>query len=217
MATEKPSPQEGCIHQIPNFGTNQVPVITDNPETVPDNPPAYSHDQSRTSQRPPSAVRLAVPNVPFKKYHLPLSAISDDEVTTTTTEPLFSSSTPALTELIRQQAALPPRPLVRIQGSYFAYGNHGSINVAFDVKLSLMALLIRPQNDLWNYLSVKPEDDAVLSGGDGQNFSREEGQNSAYWMRRFCEDPAAVKRYVQSRFACPHISLTSNLYGHFLR
>ncbi|ETI22751.1 hypothetical protein G647_06827 [Cladophialophora carrionii CBS 160.54] len=103
------------------------------------------------SQNPLSALsRLTT--VPFSKYRVRDSKLSDDQTALTTTSPdLTSSSSNAttaaqvqrnVTKFIAEQASLPPKPIMIIRGTHLGSGTqHGSTIVDFELKFNLTSLL----------------------------------------------------------------------------
>jgi hypothetical protein len=158
-------------------------------------PPAYSNGDSNS--QPESGSLQPVTSVQFdlRQYQIPHFTISEDQTTVTTTSPLYTSNPGALIELLQHQAALPPKPLVRIKGTHSEYGaSYGPIRTDFDLTMNLMPLIVRAGTDKWNYLRIlSPGENCFRVGG--MLASEKEDMGLDEWARRFCDDQAASKRY----------------------
>src|SRR4051794_23875652 len=88
-------------------------------ETIPEYQlPAYSGSPSNASAADPSPSLTGLPDIDYHKYAIPESSLSCDQVVMKTHLAFLSSSPAALEELIREQATLPPRQLIRITGTH---------------------------------------------------------------------------------------------------
>lgn len=170
--------------------------LDDDQNLTEDRPPAYSNGyltaQSEGSFLSPVT---SLRNIDFHKYELPQSTISEDQLTTTTTFPIFTSNSEALIELLHKQAALPPKRLVRIRGTHSEYGaSYGPIRMDFDLTLNLLPLIMRAGTDKWNYFRVLPAGKNGFCNSEKQ-ASQQEGVGVEELAQRFCDDPAEFKRY----------------------
>ncbi|KAH0837239.1 hypothetical protein AYO21_08107 [Fonsecaea monophora] len=174
---------------------NQVPQRTSTPLSVPSQNPLVALSRLKT--------------VSFAKYRVRDSKLSEDQTVTTTTNPeLTSSSTSSSTsqqqqrtllKFIREQASLPPKPIIVIRGTH---GN-GSTVVDFDLKLNLTTML-----DLdWGgtesgggRVKVKRYQHGS-SNGSPKQMTREEMNMSPLelWTKRFCEDKAENRSFALHR------------------
>jgi hypothetical protein len=125
-----------------------------------------------------------MPNIIFSKYRVPDATLSKDQSTLTTTFAAFSSDPKALELFIREQAALPPRPLVRVTGTHTEMGQ---TKVDFDVRLNMMRYLLHP-DEKWNFVKISPPEKKPSKG------SKEDNDGLRDWAKRFCKDVAMIKR-----------------------
>lgn len=135
--------------------------------------------------------------------------MSDDQLTMTTTLPIFASSPEALVKLLYKQAALPPKPLVRIRGRHSDYETGwGLCKTDFDWTLNLMPLIVRGATDRLNYLTVVPASDINNALYDNKkSLKQDEGLDLREWVQRFCDDGAESKRYSSFVFLTPKSAL----------
>ncbi|KIV90083.1 hypothetical protein PV10_07425 [Exophiala mesophila] len=129
-----------------------------------DLPPSYENtliDVPTSSPRPhgrsrQSQPRISIPTqnplhslqrlsrINFANYltQIPASTLSTDQITVTTTHPELSSKQYALANFIREQAALPPKPIMVIRGFRGGQELGSSPNqVDFEIKANLTGLL----------------------------------------------------------------------------
>lgn len=151
-----------------------------------ESPPNYFANSSslpKTSDLQPIA---DFPRIDFSSYRLPRGTISNDKTTCTTTELMLTHDASALLQLLQRQAALPPKPLVRIRGSHADRVNTwGHTKIDFDLTLDVMPLIMPSVSMHSGYISVKP-----ISGDERDSDPLES------WVRRFCNDTTECKRYV---------------------
>ncbi|KAL2422118.1 hypothetical protein ABEF95_010156 [Exophiala dermatitidis] len=129
----------------PSYETTiSVPsTSTSIPNTPSHHLPSTAPSISIPSQNPLEALpRLAAINL--SKYCVPESKLSDDSTTVTTTKPELATTQYALVKFIREQANLPPKPLMIIRGTHEG-GSSGSFSddgvVDFELKINLTSLL----------------------------------------------------------------------------
>jgi hypothetical protein len=107
-----------------------------------DPPPTY-HSQPSSTPTPSPDLRLPpqVFGVDFLAYRLPNSIVSSDRVTRQVSISPSQWNTSSLTELISQQANLPPQPLIKIRGTHIdKLYSWGTTKTDFDLTLDLTAL-----------------------------------------------------------------------------
>ena len=80
-------------------------------------PPEYAASNSLPMLRRPLPSVL-LPSIDFTAYRLPASILSEDETTRTTSDPGFASNAAILYTVLKEQTALPPKPVVRIKGTH---------------------------------------------------------------------------------------------------
>lgn len=159
-------------------------------------PPPYS------SPSAPSVVNSSAPrlfpgllNLNFALYSPASFKLSADETTITSRKPELSTYPAALNSLMQSQATIPPKAQISVKGS------RPSGNVDFDLKLNMMSLLVghSDHTERWSYLKVV-EDGEVAYRGDWKESKepRLPGGIDA-WVRRYCEDKAAIKQSVHAR------------------
>lgn len=169
---------------------NIVPSTSISQEENEELPPAYiAHGTSRTSDsNGPSLTLRPFPAVDYPSYRPASSTLSSDYTTITTSHRPYNKSASALTEFIRQQASLPPRPLICIKGTSIT-------GTDFHVKLNLLPYLHRA-TDPWNYLTIKPGQD------DNQSrFRRSQSLNKSLetWIKEYCSDQSGLKTFTLER------------------
>jgi hypothetical protein len=166
-------------------------------------PPPYSSpsapsvlNSSTPSALNSSAPRLfpGLPNLNFTLYSPASFKLSADETTITSRKPELSTYPATLNSLIQYQATIPPKPQICVKGSRI--GGY----VDFDLKLNMMSLLVgySDHTERWSYLKVV-EDGEVAYRGDWKE-SKEPKLSGGIdaWVRRFCEDKAAIKQSVHA-------------------
>ena len=146
-------------------------------------PPAYAASNSMPRSGEPLPTGL-LPFVDFTSYRLQAGTLSADETTRTTTDPGVTSNAESLYTLLREQAAVPPKPVVRIKGTHIDYVySWGTTRTDFDLALDMMPLIVPTSTTRLNYVNIKPNP----------------GDNPAdplrSWVQSFCDDPAECKRY----------------------
>ena len=99
----------------------------------------------------------------------------------------FTSTADALIKLLYQQAALPPKPLIRIKGTH---GHDFAIQTDFDLTLNMQSLLVPSGTERWNYLKVTADDRAGPVAGPSSTTTSPEK-----WAARFIADRSKSKEY----------------------
>ena len=166
-------------------------------QSASDEPPSYS-------ARPPiSHIRRPITELPasinLNAYCLPQSSLSEDHVRLTTTSPTAFESPQSLVQLIREQALLPPRPLIHIKGSHSEYGKaYGADKIDFELSVDVTPLLIsdeEPQESSHLHLAPWNSGDSGLSIQDEkQDLKGTPKTDLELWADKFCRDPAVIKR-----------------------
>ena len=164
-------------------------------------PPPYS-GPSTPSVATTSAPRLfpGLPNLNYALYSPPSFKLSSDETTITSAKPELSTYPTALNSLIQYQATIPPKAQICIKGSLL------SGRVDFDLKLNMMSLLVghADQRERWSYLKVVDDGQAAYRGGLKESTTPRLPDGINAWVRRFCEDKAAIKQSVYTIPSLPH-------------
>ena len=180
-------------------GMNNLQVAENTP------PPSYADVRPAVASMAPDmrlllGLNTRLLNLDFQQYNLPQSVTSDDQTTVITTHPMYSSDVQALIKLLQHQAALPPKPVVRIRGTHSEYGtSYGPDKIDFDLMLNIMPLILRAESERWNYLKVdSTSHPAARSESNDEKkedvFSSKDGDvGLEEWARRFCDDEAEAK------------------------
>jgi hypothetical protein len=151
-----------------------------------DAPPVYSGPSevsTGVSTTLPMSFIPGMPNIDFSKYSIADSTLSKDQTTMTTTLSILGSDPKALETFIREQAALPPRPHVRIIGTH----TEGMRNATdFDVQLNMIRYIVHP-SEKWNFVKISPLDTKPSKVQSAESHSLGE------WTKRFCKDVALMK------------------------
>lgn len=163
-----------------------------------DSPPSYSNE-TPTEVLPVSntlPIRIThPPKTDFRKYNIPQSTTSGDQLQTTVNIPKTTLRYQSLLQLLQEQAALPPKPLVRIIGTnednYASYNNRNKID--FDLSLNILPFIIALGQNQRNYLRLP------VSSSTGTLPGRREGPGGLEdCARRFCKETAEIQRQVIS-------------------
>lgn len=154
-------------------------------------PPPYS-GPSASPVPTSSAPRLfpGLPNLNYALYSPASFKLSADETTITSNKPELSTYPATLNSLIQYQATIPPKAQICVKGS------RPSGHVDFDLKLNMMALLVghSDQRERWSYLKVVEDDEVAYRGGFKESAEPRLPGGINAWVRRFCEDKAAIKQ-----------------------
>ncbi|KAK5941140.1 hypothetical protein PMZ80_006417 [Knufia obscura] len=187
-------------------------VWGDKSDPAVDSPPAYSgaapEDPTGDDTEPPAATvtRRAVPRaaydplrrlatlaiVPYHKYNIIDGALSSDKISLTVKHSDLHSHPQHLLSFVLEQAALPPKPTLRIVGS------HCGDRADFDITLNLTHLL-NLQNHKWRFNSAQttplPSGSMVMCDGDDPSAST----RIATSVKQFCKDRGENKSYTITR------------------
>ncbi|KAK3687553.1 hypothetical protein B0T22DRAFT_131643 [Podospora appendiculata] len=163
-------------------------------------PPPYSGPSTSAREAPPSprpAGPQFYPGLPlldYRQYNPPLFQLSADCTTIKSTAEYLSSNASALTALIRDLAAVPPKPQVHITGRRGA-------RVDFAVKLNLLSLLVPDDaRNRLDYIRCAAHGEVVPRGGTKASALPDVGDGGLdEWARRFVDDAGAVKVFVLQR------------------
>lgn len=187
----------------PSYENTILPITAPSPGPIPSQPIAIP------SQNPLSSLsRLS--SISFTKYRVRDSKLSDDQTTLTTTSTDLASTQYALVKFIHEQARLPPKPLMVIKGTHLGSGvEHGQPVVDFELKFNLTSMLDLDGDEDTEARSerrrvrVKAFRSSGASGlprqtdrGDGSSGSTTSNPLEQ-WVKKFCEDKAENRRYVQ--------------------
>lgn len=137
----------------------------------------------------------------------------------TTTKPELSTTQYALIRFLNEQASLPPKPLMLIQGSHTT--SSGTTQIDFDLTLNLMSLLdidgpnTVTASDPSSRLHVEPFEPSSSSTSSSP-FKRSSRGNQAMtpleqWAKKFIDEKTENKRYVSQATEGPLALLGQNL------
>ncbi|KAF2840366.1 hypothetical protein M501DRAFT_1015422 [Patellaria atrata CBS 101060] len=188
--TTRPSSVPGPSHVSQTHLQRQQSSHSDHESSNPtEEPPAYTGPsvQPEPTLPTPSASSIpGMPNLDFSKYQIPESKLSDDRVTLTTTLSVLSSDPRVLERMIKEQAALPPKPLIRIRGSHTDFGAKQVVD--FDLRLNMIRYFI-PARENWNYIKLKTQ----------AKTGKSSGEQLADWCKRYCKDNNTIKSFALNR------------------
>ncbi|KAK3905698.1 hypothetical protein C8A05DRAFT_12513 [Staphylotrichum tortipilum] len=190
----------------PSYSLNTTPLSPtpppysgpSNPPPIPDEPPLATTTPSKPPPRYPG-----LPLLDYRLYHPPLFDLSADKTTIKSTAPYLSSSAEALVALVRQQATVPPKPLIHVVGRRGASPTGGRVD--FDIKLNLMSLLVPEDSRMrMDYLRCVGQGEMAFRGGTKMATTPEvdDGEGGGWleaWAGRFVADGAGVKQFVLER------------------
>ncbi|EPE08849.1 hypothetical protein F503_04436 [Ophiostoma piceae UAMH 11346] len=136
----------------------------------------------------------------YRLYAPPLFELSEDKTTIKSNASYLSSTVSALANLVREQATVPPKPIIHITGQR-------GRKVDFSVKINLMNLLV--SDDLrrrMNYVRCVGRNELAMRGGSSKTPSVVpdiESSDAAsaidQWCLQYVNDPASVKVFVLER------------------
>ena len=196
-------PEKGSTPALGSMPTRTQMENTDQPNTIPSDASKSQHNQhdplpsysenSRTTSSPTSPwnqqLLLATPGLPNVNVlaYLPANAsLSSDQTTVTVRDEELVTVPAALVSFIFAQAALPPRPIVRIRGSVCG-------NVAFDLKIDMMRYFV-PKSDepAWNYVKIVDEHE-LAPRGESTVSAKPHYDTLLEWAQRFINSLAGNK------------------------
>lgn len=135
-----------------------------------------------------------LPKIDYRIYSPPLFKLSSDFTTLSSKAEYLSVNAAALVNLIRTQAAVPPKPQIHVKGMR-------GRKVDFDIRLNLMSLLIPEDERLrMDYTRCVGHDELAYRGTMRPDTLPEVGDGGLEeWARRFVEDKASIKTFVMER------------------
>ncbi|KAH7035414.1 uncharacterized protein B0I36DRAFT_360788 [Microdochium trichocladiopsis] len=163
--------------------------------------PSHAALESHVQQQQQGAVPLGpqyypgLPAIDYRQYLPPLFEMSTDTTTITSKASYLSQNPGALAGLVRTLAAVPPKPMITLQGKR---GN----KVDFNVKLNLFNLLVPRDPGLrMDYLRLVGSDEMAFRGGAQAALKPDLTSDGGLeeWCDRFCKDPATVKTFMLER------------------
>ncbi|KAJ9307062.1 hypothetical protein DTO027B5_107 [Paecilomyces variotii] len=182
--------------------THQHETLEDNNSISHQEPPPYS---SPVAARPsPSgnqqrSIRClsnipSLPNLDYSKYQIPECTVSKDGTITTNYRPLCSDAT-ALAQFIREQAALPPLPYIRIVGL-----PPGASQPDFDVRINMLRYFLPTRSSTgWNYLKLVEDGQLAFRGKNTQTTTPNTKNGIEDWAKRFCAEKSSLKTFTLER------------------
>ena len=167
----------------------------DSNHSVSDEPPSYS-----ATPPPPSRGRKPITELPvstnLQAYRLPQSVLSQDHVRLTTKSPTYFEDAQSLVQLVRDQALLPPRPLIHIKGTHSEYGKaYGADKIGFELSLDMTPLLVGDGLHRASHLRLAPlSDNDILVVDEKHRLKENRETDLELWADKFCRNPAVSKR-----------------------
>jgi hypothetical protein len=213
----------------------QQPSLID--DTTPSEaPPSYTPNNATTPRATASSSRQTraplnplhelsrVANIPFQHYSIPGAKQSADGTTITTSHDQFLTRPDSLATLLTQQAALPPRPTLRITGTHKAAHTVGDVTTDFDLTLSLLTLLDLqstptgdPLGSRLRFTTPPPrQPSSQLFNNPKRSSQTQQDTEVKQWARHFCTNSASENRsFTLTRITLDfHPTITRLLEGH---
>jgi hypothetical protein len=161
-------------------------------------PPSYEGGPGPPKNSPPcsAADPLAiVRHINFAKYTLPQSSLSDDQTTTTCTDLTLFNDPTAFVETLFEQASLPPKPLIHIQGVHSEWNaSYGPDEIDFDLTLNMMPLIASRKFKSWPIICTRYAADAPLL--DTKDAKGEDSKIAVVRAaQQFCDTAGLNARY----------------------
>lgn len=190
-------------------------IVENTESSSPEQPPAYSGSAaSNVSESPVRRAQSALTpdynplralselaKIPLYRYDIGASenSTTPDKTTVTITQMNLYSNASALLGFILDQAALPPKPMLRIHGSHADHVG-GRNTVDFDLVLNLTHLLDWSQHQT-NVRSARytPISGGEKSMGSGSGSSFASESTIATSVKQFCNDRSENKSYTFTR------------------
>lgn len=149
-----------------------------------DNPSSNGSSTSRWNQQllaPPG-----LPNVNILAYLPANAALSSDHMTVTVRDEQLVTASAALASFILAQAALPPRPILRIKCTI-------SGEPRWALKIDMMRYFVRKKDEqAWNFVRIVARND-LASRGESSVSTEPHCDTLLEWAQRFVESPASNK------------------------
>lgn len=212
IGAESSDEDEGAVAgpSQPHAGRSGRAVEDDHAPPMYSGPASPAHEAALVSQggsgSGASAARKGPPKYPgllhldYRLYSPPLFELSEDQATIKSNASYLSSTVSALANLIREQATIPPKPIIQI------IGQRGR-KVDFAVKINLMSLLV--SDDIrrrMNYVRCVGRNELAMRGGSSRVptvvpdiESSDAASAIDQWCLQYVNDPASVKVFVLER------------------
>jgi len=165
---------------LPGYSEMALPASTPTAPTAPD---IYRQIMTSTPGIPAVDISSYIPSV--------TATLSRDETTVTLQDLKLSTDPEALVQFVRAQAALPPRPTVRITGYNSDRGSDRRPD--FDIRINLMHYLVRPRENPWNYVKLVEADEMAFRGESGKTITPHPAGGLQEWARLFCKSKSPNK------------------------
>ena len=139
----------------------------------------------------PFAATPGMPEVDITQYLLPGAVASKDGSTITVNNGNLCSDPNALVHFVNTQAALPPRPEIRITGVHNSYGE---TKTDFDIRVNVMRYLIRkPTDGPLNFIKMVEPKELAFRGDAAKSTLPHANGGLNEWAQMFCRDPSPDK------------------------
>lgn len=178
----------------PQFCTDSIlhPIDQGSTHDEYDHPPGYSEpvrNESYNPSQPPIISTPGMSELDYTQYLPPGSFLSKDKSTVTVVHPDLTTNPKALLKFITVQASLPPKPHIRITGSF-------SSSIDFDIQLNMMRYFMPPTSSRWNYVKLVEPSELAFRGSTVKTVTPHMDSGIDGWATRFCRDAAQGKSYV---------------------
>lgn len=132
-----------------------------------------------------------MPEVDISQYLPPGAVTSKDGCTVTIQNTNLCSDPDALVRFINTQAALPPRPEIRITGTHNSYGEN---KTDFDIRVNVMRYLVRNPTDApLNYIKMVEPKELAFRGDSSKGMLPHADGGLNEWAGMFCRDASTEK------------------------
>ncbi|KAL1885489.1 ATP-dependent RNA helicase [Paecilomyces lecythidis] len=200
MAKRASKANEASVSQPQRYGSledNNSVAHEEHPEPPPYSSPVTAQPSLGSNQQRPFRYlsnNPSLPNLDYSKYQIPECTVSKDGTIITYHRPLCSDGK-ALAQFIKEQAALPPLPYIRILG-----GSPRDLQPDFDVRINMLRYFLptRPSTRL-NYLKLVEDGQLAFRGKNTQTTTPNAKNGIEDWARRFCSENSSLKTFTLER------------------
>jgi hypothetical protein len=131
-----------------------------------------------------------LPPVDILQYLPGNATLSADKKTITVCDQNLCNDPAALAAFISVQAALPPRPQIRITGTTIGPHVRGA---DFDIRIDMMRYFMRPRGQAqWNFVKTVEQGEMAFRG-EAAKTQKPHEFSTQEWATRFCKSSAANK------------------------
>ena len=179
-AVDEASPTNDIFSDSPKGQNNQDGGLPGYSELLPANGPPTSTWSQHLLATP------GLPNANILAYLPSNATLSSDETTVTIHDERLVTVPAALAAFIAAQAALPPRPILRIAGSEAG-------NTNFNLRIDMMRYFVRERDEqAWNYIKIVGRNEIAFRGESSMSVEPH-CDTLLEWAQRFVESSAGNK------------------------